>query len=319
MKNSNELNAVDRIEIVTLQDNYIDLTAGDNSEIVSRAREFMRGGRGTSIQAEHGFSALIRTTKGDETKTLLFDFGFSEDGAARNAVILNVAMGQVEAMVLSHGHFDHFGGLENLVRMIDRKGIPLILHPAAFRPSRYTKSGDGLREDLPELTRERVERAGVTLVETKDPLCLPGGHVLFLGEIARKTSFEKGMPNAYYSDDGMETWDPMEDDSSIVMNLRGKGLVVLSGCAHSGIVNTVNHAVATTGIGRVHVVMGGFHLGGPLFEPLIDPTTAALKNIDPAYVIPCHCTGRKASVNIEREMPGQFILNMSGTKLTFSA
>jgi 7,8-dihydropterin-6-yl-methyl-4-(beta-D-ribofuranosyl)aminobenzene 5'-phosphate synthase len=126
------------------------------------------------------------------------------------------------------------------------------------------------------------------------------------------------MPNAHYEEDGEEKWDPIEDDTAVVANVKGKGLVILSGCAHSGIVNTVNHARALTGIEAVYAVMGGFHLTGPALAATIEPTTQALQKIAPTHVVPCHCTGRSATMHIEREMPGQFVLNMSGTKLTFA-
>ncbi len=317
MKAVTGLNEVDKIEILTLQDNYIDITATDNSAIVTRAMKLMDGAIGNSIQAEHGFSAIVRTTKDNETKTMLFDFGYSENGAAHNARILNAAMKEVEAMALSHGHFDHFGGFESLVGMIGRNGIELIVHPGVFKQPRYIKIGADLNVYLPRFTRKRVGEAGVTLVETERPCCLLDGDALFLGEIERKTEFEKGMPNAFFQEGSTEKWDPMEDDTSIAVNLRGRGLVILSGCAHSGIVNTVNYARNITGIDKVHAVMGGFHLSGPLFEPIIGRTIEEIKKINPTYIIPCHCTGRNASICIEREMPDRFILNMSGTKLTF--
>jgi len=319
MKGAFELNEVDKVEILTLQDNYIDITASDNNGIISRARELLHGATGKSVRAEHGFSAVVKTTRNGETRAMLFDFGFSEDGAAHNAEILGVEMRDIEVMALSHGHYDHFGGLESLVQMIDRERIELVVHPGVFRHPRYIKTSTDFNRELPEFTRERVDKAGVALVETKEPLYLLGGDVLFLGEIERKTSFERGMPNAFFMEDGIEKRDLIEDDTSVVMNLKGKGLIVLSGCAHSGIINSTSYAKSVTGINKVHVIMGGFHLGGPLFEPIIGRTTEELKKIDPAYIIPCHCTGRNASVRIEREMPDQFILNMSGTKLTFSA
>ena len=102
------------------------------------------------------------------------------------------------------------------------------------------------------------------------------------------------------------------------MNIKDKGLVIVSGCAHSGIVNTVHHAMAVTGIDKIHAVMGGFHLSGPFFEPIINRTTYELQKLHPAYVIPTHCTGRKAIMVMEKEMPEQFLLNMAGTKLTFA-
>ena len=144
------------------------------------------------------------------------------------------------------------------------------------------------------------------------------GNVLFLGGIPHTTDFEKGWPLPHYQKDGKESWDPIEDDSSIVMNLKDKGLVILSGCAHAGIVNTVRYAIETTGIDRIHAIMGGFHLSGPFFEPLIDETARELQKMHPTYVIPTHCTGRKAIMEIEKKMPEQFILNMAGTKLTFT-
>ena len=313
------LNEVDRVEILTLQDNYIDITAGDNSEVILRASPLADGEIKNSIQAEHGFSAIVKTTKGDQTRTLLFDFGFSDTGAAYNARTLKVNMAEVEGMALSHGHMDHFGGFDELVKMIGKKGIELVVHPGAFKYPRHLKYGSTIKAYFPRFTRERVEKAGVKLVETKEPYSLLDGDALFLGEIERKTDFEKGFPIAYFEEDGVEKWDPIEDDTSIVVNIRGKGLVVLSGCAHSGIINSVNYARAVTGIDKVYAVMGGFHLGGPLFEPIIGRTTEELKKIDPTYVIPCHCTGRNAVMYMEKEMPDQFIFNMSGTKLTFSA
>ena len=122
----------------------------------------------------------------------------------------------------------------------------------------------------------------------------------------------------YYEENGNSKWDPIEEDSAIVAHVREKGLVILSGCAHAGIVNTVSYAQEVTGIGQIYVVMGGFHLSGSDFEPIIVPTTEALKSMDPEFIVPAHCTGRKASMHIEKEMPDKFLLNMSGTKMVFS-
>ena len=117
----------------------------------------------------------------------------------------------------------------------------------------------------------------------------------------------------------MEKLFSIPDNTAIVANVKGKGLVVLSGCAHAGIVNTVNYAREVTRNNKIFAVMGGFHLTGPDFEPIIEPTTEGLKEIDPEFVIPTHCTGRKAITHIEKEMPEKFLLNMVGTKMIFSA
>ncbi|MGZ6293003.1 MAG: MBL fold metallo-hydrolase [Syntrophales bacterium] len=319
MKETSILKECEKVELLTLQDNFIEITASDNSAIISRARYLMHGEIKTSIRAEHGFSAIVRTTTAGRTRTLLFDFGFSADGAAANARAMGIDMGEIEVMVLSHGHNDHFGGFKKLVEMIGRDGVELVLHPAAFKPQRYLKFGGDFKARFPEVTREEIEKTGIRLRETRDPLPLLDGDVLYLGEIHRQTEFEKGMPHAFFTDKGIETWDPIEEDTGIAVNLKGRGLVVLTGCAHSGVINTINHARTVTGVNPVHVVMGGFHLAGSGFEPVVEKTIEELKKINPAYIVPTHCTGRKAVIEIEKAMPAQFILNMAGTGLTFSS
>lgn len=314
-----EVNEVHKVEILSLEDNYIDIASLDNSTIVTRGSPIKDMQLRNSILAEHGFSALVKCTTNDKTRTIIFDFGFSTHVAARNADALNVDLTEVEVAALSHGHIDHFGGLGEVAKRIGKRGLQLILHPTAFRPNRYLLPIPGFKIGLPAPAKEEVEEAGFRIVETKEPYSLLDGEALFLGEIPRRTSFEKGMPNAFYEENGKETRDSIEDDTSLVMNIRGKGLVILSGCAHSGIINTVKYASEVTGVNNVHVVMGGFHLTGPAFEPIIDDTLKSMKEVGPDYVIPTHCTGRKAALAFEKAMPDQFILNMSGTKLTFAA
>ena len=192
------------------------------------------------------------------------------------------------------------------------------MHPAAFKSPRYLKFGEEFKINFPKLTRDMVQQAGLSVIETEKPYPMLDNTILFLGEIPHATDFEKGWPLPHCQKDGKEIWDAIEDDTSVVMNLKDKGLVILSGCAHAGIVNTVQYAIEVTGIDKIHAVMGGFHLSGPFFEPIIDRTTQELQKLNPAYVIPTHCTGRKAIMEMEKQMPQQFILNMAGTKLTFA-
>ncbi len=314
-----QLQEVDRVEILTLQDNYIDIAAHDGTAIVQRPAPEDASGKRVSITAEHGFSAVVGLTAQGQTRKALFDFGFSEQGALRNARLLGVDLAEIEALVLSHGHMDHHGGLPAFAESLGDKGIELVLHPAAFRGSRYIKLSEERRLGLPSPDRERLEKAGVRVVPSTAPRLLLDGRLLFLGEVPKRTDFEKGMLKARYEEGGAEKFDPVEDDSAVVAHVRGKGLVVLSGCAHSGIVNTVARAREVAGVGEVFAVMGGFHLTGTDFEPIIGKTTEALKAFHPRYIVPTHCTGRKASMHIEREMPENFLLNMSGTKMIFAA
>ncbi|MBW1989118.1 MAG: MBL fold metallo-hydrolase [Deltaproteobacteria bacterium] len=312
-----DLKPVDMVEIVTLTDNFVDLTSMDNSEVLFRAAPLRGNEFSNSILAEHGFSALVRMTDSGITDSMILDFGLSEDAAARNAEALNLDLSQVAAAALSHGHIDHFGGMAKVGAMVG-KTVPLAVHPAAFQERRWMEPFPEFEILMPVITREEAARAGFTPIESAKPLPMLDGRVLFLGEIERTTDFEKGMPNAFRTENGQKVPDPLEDDTSLVMHLKGKGLVVLSGCAHSGIVNTVRYAQKVTGVNEVFAVMGGFHLGGPAFATAIPPTVAAIKDIGPRYVIPTHCTGRDAQSVFKREMPGAFLLNMAGTTLRFA-
>ena len=311
------LRSVEAVTILTLQDNYINITAADNSATVTRARKLLGGARGPSISAEHGFSAIITTTAENRERSLLFDFGTSPRGAADNARRLGLGPGMIEIMALSHGHYDHFEGFEALVALLGGPGVPLVVHPAVFRNPRYFKDPSGKKYALPAFSRDRVKKTGVEIVESSVPKTMLGETALFLGEIERTTDFEKGMPGAFYEQDGEERRDCLEDDTAVVMHLRNKGLVVISGCAHAGIINTIRYARKVTGIDKIHVVMGGFHLTGPADDPVLRSTVDALKTIGPDYAAPCHCCSREAVMLVEREMPERFLFNMSGTKFSF--
>ncbi len=312
-----KLNEVDKVEVLTLQDNYIDLVAQDSNEVVQRANPLKGNELGNSIRAEHGFSTWIIVTKNGKARHMLFDFGFSEDGAALNAKALNADLSQVEVLVLSHGHLDHLGGLESLVAAVGKKDLDLVVHPGAFIKPRYRKITEDFHVYVPSLNRDETDHAGLNIIETKAPYLLLDGDGVFLGEIPRVTGFEKGTPDMFYQLDGVERHDLFHDDSGIAFNIKEKGLVVISGCAHAGIVNTVKHAQHVTGVSKVWAVMGGFHLSGADFNSVIFPTAAGLKEINPHYIIPAHCSGRDAVMYIEREMPDAFLLNMAGTKMTF--
>jgi len=318
MDKTYKIKEVDQVEILTLADNYVDLTSMDSNEIVTRATPIKDMALKGCALAEHGFAALVKTVVGEDSHMVMFDFGLSDIAALYNARMLDVDLSGVEAAALSHGHMDHFGSLIPVMEAIPEKPVPLYLHPGAFLKPRFIKIGD-IRIGFPPPDRAAWEEAGAEIVESEEPRLLAGDTVLFLGEVERTTEFEKGMPNAYYEKDGEDIWDPIVDDTGIAMNLRGKGLVVLSGCSHSGIVNTVSHARKVSGVDDVHVIMGGFHLSGPAFEPIIDKTIDGLAEFEPDYVIPTHCTGRKAILTFEEAMPEKFIVNMCGTRLTFRA
>ena len=316
MKSIN-LEQVDQIEILTLQDNYIDLASQDGNEMVQRAMPLKGMAFANSITAEHGFSTMVSTDGNGCRNTMLFDFGFSPTGAYENGKKLGVDFSSVEMLALSHGHTDHSGGFETMVKNIDKKDLPMVAHPAAFRDNRVIKITEEFKITMPMLTKETIKKRHVNLIEATDPYPIFDGKLCFLGEIPKTNTFEKGSASFYYEENEKEKWDPLNDDTALIAHLRGKGLIVLSGCAHSGIVNTVKYAQKITGIDKVHAIMGGFHLTGPEFAPIIETTIKALKEINPDFIIPTHCTGRNAMMRIQMEMPEQYILNMAGTRMVF--
>ncbi|MBW2208743.1 MAG: MBL fold metallo-hydrolase, partial [Deltaproteobacteria bacterium] len=156
----------------------------------------------------------------------------------------------------------------------------------------------------------------IELIESKTPTPLAGERIMVTGEVERVTSFEKGLPNAVLERDGKIEKDPISDDQALVVNLKGKGLVVIAGCSHAGIINTVFYAQKVTSIQKIHAVIGGFHLSGPYFEKIIEQTIGELKKIRPQFLSPMHCTGWKAIQQMSQEFPEEFILNSVGSMIT---
>jgi len=314
MKNSQiPLKEATRLEILTLMDNYVDVLLR-GSETVIRPPLAKEGTiPADALLAEHGLSLLITVHDGDEKHTLLFDTGYSAVGVPHNMKILQVDPGRIEALVLSHGHMDHTGALHPVLAQIAQP-VPLVLHPGAFHYPRYFGLEDGRKLLFPKtLDRKALENHGAQIRESKDPVLLADNMVAVTGEVERVTPFEKGLPNALMEQNGELVKDPIADDMGLVIHLKGKGLMVISGCSHSGIINTTLHAMKITGVGKVHGVLGGFHLSGPAFEPVIEETIAELKKLRPHLVVPMHCTGWHAIQRFSEEFPTAFVLNSVGT------
>jgi len=164
-------------------------------------------------------------------------------------------------------------------------------------------------------SRRGIEEAGFAVIEDRRPSFLLDGVLLVTGEVARTTDFETGMPIHQAWRDGDWQPDPLiHDDQAVILHVRDKGLVVLTGCGHSGIVNIVRHAKRLTGVERVYAVLGGFHLTGGIFEKIIPQTVAILAAENPAVVVPAHCTGWKAQHALAAALPDAFIPNSVGSR-----
>jgi 7,8-dihydropterin-6-yl-methyl-4-(beta-D-ribofuranosyl)aminobenzene 5'-phosphate synthase len=313
------LNEVDKVEITTVIDNSIDLLMPGGSN-VRRSKLSSGGWLGRqSLIAEHGFSVLVKISTMHHTETVLFDAGLSENGTAHNLEVLEIKPNELHSIVLSHGHADHTTGLAGMFARLGKRRMPLLLHPDAFL-ERKVILPDGHEIDLPPPDRRVLSREGIEVIEQRAPSYLLGGMLLVSGQIHRSTEFETGFPIHFAKVAELWQADPLiHDDQAAILNLRGRGLVVLTGCGHAGVINTVRHAQALTGVDRIHAIIGGFHLSGALFEPRIAPTVAALKEIAPNIIMPAHCTGWRATHAIAREMPDAFIASSVGTTLTLTA
>jgi 7,8-dihydropterin-6-yl-methyl-4-(beta-D-ribofuranosyl)aminobenzene 5'-phosphate synthase len=305
------LREADRLEVMVLVDNYADLLL-ESTEVVKRARITPPN----TLLAEHGLSCLLKVCVGSEEHWVLLDTGISPTCLLHNIDAMEIDIGRIESMVLSHGHVDHFGGLMGFLNRAKR-GIPLTLHPDAFLEFRVNIRATGLVRESPRLDETALVKAGVVLSKVKGASTLASDLVLVTGDIERVTDFEKGLPWSEAKIGGEWVVDPFHHDQGVAVKVKGRGLVVVGGCSHAGIINTVKHAQKVARADKVHAVLGGFHLSGRLFEPIIGATIEEMKKINPDFVVPMHCTGWKAINQFAQEMPEQFILNAVGTTYVF--
>lgn len=307
------LKEVDSVEILTILDNTVDLLLPGNDK-VKRLPVTPDAFERESLVAEHGFAALVRVNSGNTSESLLFDAGLSKKGLIHNMDVLDVKPKELHTIVLSHGHADHTHGLMGMVERLGERKMPLLLHPDAFL-QRKVIFPDGHEINLPPPDRRILSQDGIEFIEERGPSYVLGKSVLVTGQVHRTTDFETGFPLHYALRADEWQKDPyIHDDQAVVVNVKDKGLVVLTGCGHAGAINTIRQAQELTGIQKVHAVIGGFHLSGALFEPIIAPTVAALKEMNPALIVPAHCTGWKAVHAMARELPQAFVQNSVGTR-----
>ena len=313
------LKEVEKVEVTCLVDNNVDVLL-PNTEVAHRP-VLTRSWYKQPLLAEHGFSAALTLHIDGVNRRLLLDSGLDPLVASHNADVLGFDLSNCESLISSHGHIDHAGGLINLrkrMNTVQQQRIPLVLHEDAFK-NRLVKFQDGRTIDLPAPNRSLLTNAGYDSIEKHSPSLWIGDTVLITGEIPRTNSFEKGFPNHYSEvEEGKMEPDPLiKDDQAIIMKVKDKGLVIITGCGHAGIINTLNYAKELTGEDRIYSVLGGMHLSGGLFEPIIPTTVEELEKVKPKFVVPCHCSGLKAITEIARKMPSAFIQNSVGTNYIF--
>ncbi len=278
-----DLEPVDSVVVTTLIDNVTDTLMTDQGP----ARRFAFGGGPSrpsplmemeqvpdALIAEHGYSVLVTVTKAGHEHRFLFDAGTSPDGVTENMRRLGIDPATIEAIVCSHGHFDHTTGLDGLIRVLGQVNMPVLIHPHFWRRRRLRLPGREPRE-LPTTTGLPPQQAWLDGSWQPDPLVL--------------------------------------DDQALIVSVRDKGLVVITGCGHAGVVNIARYARRLAGDQPLYALLGGYHLGGPLFEPLIPRVLDDLAALNPGVLVPAHCTGWRAQHAMSARFPEAYIPSAVGT------
>jgi 7,8-dihydropterin-6-yl-methyl-4-(beta-D-ribofuranosyl)aminobenzene 5'-phosphate synthase len=308
---------VDVADVTILVDNAVDILL-PSSEIAQRPPMPSTLGAQEPLIAEHGYSLLLTVQRDGHTASVLYDAGLGRNTVLHNMDVLAMRANDLRAVILSHGHADHHGGLEGIFRRFGKRRMPLLLHPDVWRERRVVFP-TGFEVQMPPPSHNDLDHEGVEIIEEKGPSLLLDETVLVTGQVERVTDFEKGFPPQQARTD--HGWEPdpwLWDDQAIVCHVKDKGLLVLSACSHAGVINVLHHARRITGIDRIYAFVGGLHLTGGLFDAIIPRTIAELQAIGPAIIVPGHCTGWKAAHELIRTLPDAYVQTSVGTRLHFA-
>ena len=289
-----------------------------------------------AIVSEFGLSLHAASVRGDETRNVLIDFGFTSNALNNNLELLGVDPSMLDALVLSHGHYDHFGGMAGFLRAAEGKvkpGTPFVIGgEECFCARQWT--APPLPGNFGAIDRSALRAAMLTVVSAERP-SLIADHAFITGQVPL-TTFEKVLspskmtvgvnggfgcyPDKLPADERQSGAipDKFSHEIATVYNLKGRGLIVLTSCSHRGVVNIVQRAQAASGVSKVHAVMGGFHLA-PFDENYVRRVIAGLKEINPDYVVPMHCTGEPFWDLARAEMPNKLLRAYTGTRFVFNA
>jgi 7,8-dihydropterin-6-yl-methyl-4-(beta-D-ribofuranosyl)aminobenzene 5'-phosphate synthase len=328
---------VDRLVLTNVVDNIYDVFARAGRLDAVTVQRTPLGA--TPLLAEHGLAYHIESSRGAERREILLDFGLTDISLFNNYRALKIDPFAADALILSHGHMDHYGALPALAAAGQGKlrpgltvyagGEDTFCHRVVVMPAATIDQG--------QLDRPALEARGITVVLARQPSVV-AGQAFTSGQIPRLTDFEKppaaarlraGAADSACSathfglvkveaKPGDLVADNFQGEHATAFLIKDRGLVVITSCGHAGVINSVRQVQKVTGIEKVHAVVGGFHLA-PAPEEIVAKTVAAFKTINPDYIIPAHCTGLNTIMAVHREMPAKLIMPSTGTRVIFGA
>ena len=243
---------------------------------------------------QHGVSFLLEGTKHSDITRVLVDVGQNSQALLSNMRIMNIFPSAIDMIVLTHCHYDHTKGVVNMLREIGKRNVRVIAHPDIFRPNFVIDTYFRHVGIVPEDSKDNIEKAGGKLLLTRDPLVIMPG-IMTTGQVKRQTGFEEVVIKLKTIEHGRIKDDQMLDDISVVASVKEKGLVIVTGCSHAGIVNIVKQAVEITRCDKIEGIVGGLHLvDAP--EARIKRTVDELAKLNISWIYAGHCTGFKAQV-----------------------
>lgn len=292
---------------------------------------------GRTVQNEFGLAWHVASTRGTESRNVLLDFGYTGETYNNNFELFGIAPEKIDALMLTHGHYDHFGGLTGFLAKQKsrlRVRIPFYVGGEEAFCARQALIGP-VPTDFGMLDRRSIENASLEVLFADQP-CLVAGHGFATGRIP-EVSFERifaptqmrvdsqrspgELPGQSAKDQrSAPAWAYIADDfaheTALAFHVKGRGLVVMSSCSHRGVVNAVKQAMAVSGLSKVHAVLGGFHLA-PHQQDYVRKTVLALKELDPDVIVPMHCTGEAFMDICARELPGKIVRSYTGSCYVF--
>jgi 7,8-dihydropterin-6-yl-methyl-4-(beta-D-ribofuranosyl)aminobenzene 5'-phosphate synthase len=316
---------VDRLEVLVVVDNATDSLSSNPKNVIAEWTGLLTGGRmrmvsGQSICcAHHGLSLLITAHRGSEAHTLLFDAGPEGATFLRNAGILGIDFGDVSAVVLSHGHWDHGGGLVAAVKAVASArgpGTPCFVHPGMFVERATQRPTGEFLPFEPVPSPAQLTEAGARVINTRDAQVAAGGAFYISGEVPRVTSYETGLPGHMRRSADGKAWDPdplIMDERFVSVHVRDKGQFIFSACSHAGLINVLTHARELFPAVPLFGAMGGLHLSGST-EKIIPDTIRDLQTFGLRLVAPGHCTGWRALTAMARVFGDELVPSAVGKK-----